>query len=452
MPREERVTSLKKSPVVIPGTALNPKLVIKHGIRSVGMLFCAFALLAGLLDTPITTAFADVRDTDAINGIQLSEFTGSHDAPDIQADYAGICSKDGSLLWERDADIQVPMASITKIMTALVALDSAELDTPITVSNIAAELGGSTAELQAGEIVDLHTLLYGLLIPSGNDAATAIAEGIAGNEAAFVEKMNQKAAELGLRSTAFSNVSGIEDVDNYTTVSDCLQLTRIAMTDQVFRQIVGVPEATVTIDGVDVTYESTNLLFEEFEGAIGVKTGFTDAAGYCLVASAQRNGIELYSVVLNCDSDVSRVSDSVALLEWGFQHYRPIELVNSAKPVGQMALKDWLDKTVEVHAANPVSVQLFDYDGDVSQEVSLNDWEGSVAKGESVGSIVWAQNGEVVATTELVSAESVAAPDFFQWLNITWSRFWGGFSGSQTVASTKVYLGESFQIPAPVAG
>ncbi|NLG11143.1 MAG: D-alanyl-D-alanine carboxypeptidase [Coriobacteriaceae bacterium] len=396
-------------------------------------------------------AYADVRQTDAINGTELIGLTVEHDSPDIIAEYAAICTEDGMMLWERDVHTAVPMASITKIMTALTAVDSVDLETEMTVSSNAAAVGGSTAELRAGYTTTLQTLLYGLMIPSGNDAAVAIAENIAGDEQSYVELMNQKATELGLESTHFSNVSGIEDTDNYTTVSDCLKLTRVAMSDLTFRQIVKTQETTVTIGGVETVYTSTNLLLETMEGATGVKTGFTDAAGYCLVGSAYRNGIELYAVILRSSDEQSRFDDATTLLNWGFEHYRPVELINAAVPVGTVALTDWIDKSVEVFASGPVIVDLFDYDGTITQEVQLSDHEGSISKGESVGSIVWSQGGEVVASIDIVAARDVAKPDFLQGLGIAWERFWGGFKDQPPHEESQIYLPREFSVPDPLA-
>lgn len=411
---------------------------------------CAVILLYGMMFWPVSAARADVRQSDAINGLQLADLTGEHDSPDIIADYAGICTEDGSMLWQRDVQTEVPMASITKIMTALTALDSADLEAEMTVSSSAAAVGGSTAELRSGYTATLHTLLYGLLIPSGNDAAVAIAENIAGDEQAFVQLMNQKAAELGLDSTHFSNVNGLEDTDNYTTVSDCLKLTRVAMSDQTFRQIVKTQETKVTIDGVEVEYKTTNLLLTTMDGATGVKTGFTDAAGYCLVASASQNGIELYAVILHSSDEQSRFDDARELLDWGFKHYRPVELINAAIPVGEVALTDWLDKSVEVYASGPVIVELFDYDGAVNQEVQLEEHEGSISKGESVGSIVWSQDGEVLASIDVVASRDVAKPDFLQGLGIIWERFWGGFNDRAPHEDNKIFLSDLFIVPESV--
>jgi D-alanyl-D-alanine carboxypeptidase (penicillin-binding protein 5/6) len=182
------------------------------------------------------------------------------------------------------------------------------------------------------------------------------------------------------------------------------------------------------------------------EGANGVKTGFTDEAGYCLIASAEQNGFELYAVVLNSTTEDQRFEDAEALLEWGFAHYRTVELINATQPVATMALTSWINKTVPVAAAAPASANLFDYAGAIKQEVRLIDKEGSVNQGEEVGSIIWTQGTEVIAQVSLVSTQSVAGPDFWEGVSIWWQRFVGGFFDDEPHATSTTTLPETFEL------
>ena len=410
-------------------------------------VFLALALIGGSMCALPVTAHADVRATDLVGAKPVGEGHPTvPDAPDIVADYAALCSKDGTILWERDGQEQVPMASTTKVMTAVVALESMSPDTQMYVTYGAAYTEGSSANLMVGDTVSLGDLIICMMVPSGNDAAVAIAENVAGTEIAFVRKMNDKAAALGMTGTHFSNASGLEDEDNYTTARDYLILTREAMSNDLFRTVVSLQEVTVVIDDREEYYVSTNYLLDDFEGANGVKTGFTDEAGYCLVASAKRNNFECYAVVFHSSDEDQRFTDAGILLEWGFAHYRTVELINSAKPVADLACLSWIDKTVPVVAASPISVNIFDYDGPITQEVSLTEKEGYIAKGSVVGSIIWTQNGEVIAHVDLVATEDVPEPGFWEGVKIWWKRLWGGFFGDPAHATSTTSLPTTFEL------
>jgi D-alanyl-D-alanine carboxypeptidase (penicillin-binding protein 5/6) len=313
----------------------------------------------------------------------------------------------------------------------------------------AATTEGSTANLREGDITTLRDLIICMMVPSGNDAAVAIAENISGTEFTFVDRMNEKAVELGMTGTHFSNASGLVDDDNYTTVSDYLLLTRIAMQNDLFREVVSVTEITAEISGREEFYTSTNLLLGNMDGANGVKTGFTDEAGYCLVASARRGSFELYAVIFHSSSEEQRAADAEVLLEWGFAHYRTIELINPAKPVADIALLSWIDKTAPVVAVAPISANVFDYAGEIRQEVTLIEKEGSLRKGEVVGSLIWTQDREVVAQVDLVAAADVIEPDFWEGVGIWWQRLWGGWFGDPPHATSTTILPEVFPLKIP---
>jgi D-alanyl-D-alanine carboxypeptidase (penicillin-binding protein 5/6) len=393
------------------------------------------------------TAYADIRINDLVAEKPLGDDHPTvPDAPDIVADYAALSTKEGIMLWERDASTPVPMASTTKIMTAVVALENADINTPMLVTYGAAITEGSTANLREGDTALLKDLIICMMVPSGNDAAVAIAENIAGTEFAFIDKMNEKAVALGMTNTHFSNASGLSDENNYTTVKDYLLLTRVAMGNELFREVVGTVELTANVSGREETFVSTNMLLHEMEGVNGVKTGFTEEAGYCLVASAQQNNFELYAIVFHSDTEEQRFVDAQALLEWGFAHYRTVELVNAGKPIAELALLSWIDKTVPVAASAPVSADIFDYAGTIHQEVTLTEKEGSIRKGESVGSLVWTQGEEVIAQVDLVATEDVSQPDFWEGIGIWFKRLWGNLFKDPPHATSTTTLPETFDL------
>jgi D-alanyl-D-alanine carboxypeptidase (penicillin-binding protein 5/6) len=416
-------------------------------MRKLLSLLLALILVFGATLVAPGVALADVRDSDRVAGQTLAQTNPPiADAPDVVADYAALCTEDGTILWERDSGIAVPIASTTKVMTAVVALEQCSPETPMLVTYGAANTDGSSAELWEGDTTTFRDLLIGMMVPSGNDAAVAIAENVSGTEYAFVDLMNAKALELGMADTHFSNASGIIDEGNTTTARDYLILIRFAMQQPLFREIVGQQQAVAYFGGREAEFTSTNHLFDLMDGVTGIKTGFTDAAGYCFVGAARQANIELYVVVLHSTDEMERFYDAQALLEWGFAHYFAIELINANIPVADLALTSWIDKSVEVYAAAPVAVHVFDYGGTITQEIELEDWEGAIVKGDRVGTIIWSQNGEVLATCDILAAQTVPEPSFWESISIGWKRFWGGFFAEPAHLDTEILLPETFTI------
>lgn len=238
----------------------------------------------------------------------------------------------GKTLYALNQDDSVPMASTTKIMTAVVALTYGRLDQRITVGQdvVAIEDGGtSVAGLRLGETMSLRNLLYCLMLPSGDDAAIAIADGVGGSQAGFVALMNVEAGLLGLSHTHYVNPHGLDQDGHYTSASDLVRLAAFAMTSPTFRQIVATPAMTIPANANHHTFDlvNTNELLPTqpfaYTGAIGVKTGFTGGAGYCLVFVAERSGVTLVGAVLGEPTYNGRFTDATALLDWGFAQTLP---------------------------------------------------------------------------------------------------------------------------------
>jgi D-alanyl-D-alanine carboxypeptidase (penicillin-binding protein 5/6) len=342
------------------------------------------------------------------------------------------------------------MASTTKIMTAVVAMENYELDKMMTVTSGAANIGGSEAGLEAGMVLPFRDALYALMVPSGNDAAVVIAENVSSSEDRFVELMNAKAKELGMNNTLFSDASGLSAENHYTTASDYVKLTVYAMKIPLFREIVATEYKEITVEDNVIELYTTDKLFEVLNTgvALGVKTGFIEESGYCFVGAAAKGDIELYTVVLNAPDEMQRFYDSATLLEWGFRHFRRIELLNPTQKVGTAALTSWLDKTVDVYVPQAVSVELLDLNGMITQDIRIAAIDGDVSKGQVTGEIIWLHNGEVIARSDLVSAEGLAAPDFWAGVQIWWVRLFSGFTGEKTQAESSVVLAESVPVPA----
>jgi D-alanyl-D-alanine carboxypeptidase (penicillin-binding protein 5/6) len=410
------------------------------------------------------TAYADVQSTDLVDNVSIADHSIA-DAPDIQADYAAVATADGTILWERNGKTETPMASTTKIMTAVIALENAKLDSVFLVTAGAAGTSGTSAGLKEGDKVTLYNLLIALLLPSGNDAGVAIAVNISGTEYDFCDKMNKKAADLGMTQTHFSDAHGLIEVNHYTTVEDYLILARYAMQNETFRNIVKEKQMTAKIGDRDVSYQNTNQLFDitagtsataaKFDAATGVaagtyvrpgwtikgiKTGTNNESEACLVSCVEYQGIELYAIVFKSPTDTTRYQDTMRLYDWAFKHYWKAELISPEHVVANMALTDWIDKSVPVSVPNSVVLDIFDCRGPIQQEVDVSDWKGSVKKGDKVGRIVWSQNGEVIDSSDLVATADQPAPSFWQKISIGWDRFWGGFSGSAKHMNTEILV------------
>lgn len=226
----------------------------------------------------------------------------------------------GQVLYEKNADQKMRIASTTKIMTALVAIREGNLSDVVTVSRHAANVEGSSMYLRSGEQLTLETLLYGLLLCSGNDAATAVAEHIAGSEAAFAERMNEAARALGMANSSFANPHGLDAQGHYSTARDMAKLGAAAMELPVFRRIA----STQTITIGNRTMKNHNKLLGMVEGCVGLKTGYTRAAGRTLVSCVEREGRRLIAVTLQDGNDWE---DHRNLYEYGFaQPAAPKEL------------------------------------------------------------------------------------------------------------------------------
>lgn len=234
----------------------------------------------------------------------------------------------GTVYFTRNADLQAPMASTTKIMTALVAIIYGNLDKRFTVGSDLSVLdgtGASVAGLQVGETLTLRELLYALLLPSGDDAALVIADGVAGSQQRFIGLMNLEAQLLGLYHTHYANAHGLDAPNHYTTARDLATLTLAAMRSPTFAQVVSTAEYILpqTSDHQQYDWHNTNLLLSKlaYPGANGVKTGFTGNAGGCLVFSASRPNERLIGVVMDepyGQDDSTRFVDAASLLTWGF--------------------------------------------------------------------------------------------------------------------------------------
>ncbi|MBP3362114.1 MAG: D-alanyl-D-alanine carboxypeptidase [Clostridia bacterium] len=321
--------------------------------------------------------------------------------PEISAMHACLMEqKTGSIIYEYNGFEEYPMASTTKIMTAVVALENSKPDDEVTVSNLAVMQEGSSAYLRQGDKIPMGELLYGLMLNSGNDAAVAVAEHVSGNISCFAEKMNEKAAEIGAVNTSFKNPSGLDSEGHYTTAADLARISSYALNNEEFRKIVSTRIHKTDYSAGTLYFSNHNKLLNLYDGCIGVKTGYTKKVGRCLVSAAERDGVTLVCVTLG-DPDDWR--DHAALLDYGFENIRWKTVLETDKVLKELKSPD--DIIIPVKSKEDFSLALCR--GDESKlEVVLHtvpEVDADVEEGDKLGFCEVIFDGRVVAEHELVA-------------------------------------------------
>ncbi len=232
----------------------------------------------------------------------------------------------GRVIWGKDENKKTAMASTTKIMTAIVVIENCNLNDTVEISKKAAETGGSRLKLNKEDKITVKDLLYGLMLRSGNDAAVALAEYTAGSIENFAELMNNKAKELELKNTHFVTPHGLDNPEHYTTAYELAKLTDYALSNKVFSNIVGTKNYTIRINGYPREICNTNELLGNFPGVYGVKTGFTNNAGRCLVTAVKNDKLDIITVVIQADTKKDRTSDSINLIKYIFNNYEKVNV------------------------------------------------------------------------------------------------------------------------------
>ena len=320
-------------------------------------------------------------------------------------------AKTGRVLYEENAHEPLPMASTTKIMTALLALERGSLTDPVTAGPNAYGVPGTSLYLELGETLSLEEMLYGLLLASGNDAAVAIAEHIGGTAEEFCRMMTERAAQLGCEDTVFATPHGLPAEGHHTTAWDLALIARQAMALPAFREIVSTQRASLPWAGHESSRVLTNKnkLLSSYPGAIGVKTGYTRAAGRCLVFAAERDGLELIGVVLNCPD---WFEEAAALLDRGFENWQMVTFLSAGEAARTVPVTGGMKDAVQAVAQR-----------DVAAPVRLDTWPdlvitlpssvaAGVRQGQVLGTAKLVDQGETLISVPLVAAQSVAERSF----------------------------------------
>ncbi|WP_425600294.1 D-alanyl-D-alanine carboxypeptidase family protein [Paenibacillus crassostreae] len=271
----------------------------------------------------------------SLSAIMMNVVLAQKDLPSISTHAQAAALIDvssGRLLYSHQGDEELRIASLTKIMTAIVAIEQGQFNKPVRVSKNAYAKEGSSIFLKLGEEMSLENMLYGLMMRSGNDAATAIAEHVGGSEEGFVFLMNAKAVELGLKHTHFMNPHGLDAEGHYSSANDLARLTAYAMHNPIFKEIVKTPVKKVPNpnESWDYKWDNKNKMLRFYEGADGVKTGYTKKAFRCLVSSATRNGQQLVTVTINDGDDWN---DHRKMLDYGFANYPLVEFLKRGQKI-----------------------------------------------------------------------------------------------------------------------
>lgn len=417
--------------------------LVKRSAQLTVGLACAVALVAGIP----SVAGAQVLTTDNICG-KAADARGiaAEDLPDIDASNAFVMGKNGTVYYARSADEQVKIASITKVMTAILAVENCKMDEKITVSNAAATVGNSTAGLLEGDELTVEQALRGLMIPSGNDAAIALAEHVGKKldpktkdaVATFVKAMNERAKKLGCTGTLFENPHGLDfdewAGDMHSTAHDVALMMQEAMKDDTIREVMASKDPWIEVTGADGSdhshsMDTHNVLLGQ-DGNIGGKTGTTDDAGYCFASAYNRDGDEIYTVVLNSSTTDQRFADTATLASWYYDHKVTVEIANTQKKtangnplMARVSQTDWTDKTIDATLADPTAqATVFSLAGEVTEKVSYDDLSGTVHVGDKVGSVTLKQDGTKIAVMDLVADEEGTGPNPIEWLLVKLDR------------------------------
>lgn len=322
----------------------------------------------------------------------------------------------GTVLFEKNSREELPPASMTKIMTMLLimeAIDQGTLryDEKIRTSEYAASMGGSQIFLEPGEEMTVDELLRGIAIASANDASVALAERIAGSEEAFVEKMNKKAKELGLKNTVFTNTTGLPDEGHYSTAHDMAIIAKELLKYEDITKYTGLYESYLR-ENTDKKFwlVNTNRLVKFYPGVDGLKTGYTGEAKYCLTATAERDGMRVIAVVFGAPTSKERNAQISKMLDYAFSQFETHPLYERNVALGEAAVSKGDKRKVTAVTSEPVSIlkRKGEDTADVKEEITLrDDLKAPLKKGEQIGTLKLIKDGKTILESPLTAKEDV---------------------------------------------
>ncbi|WP_010530871.1 D-alanyl-D-alanine carboxypeptidase family protein [Lentibacillus jeotgali] len=331
-------------------------------------------------------------------------------APDAQSGV--LMERDtGKLLFDKNAHEKLPPASMTKVMTLLLimeSLDKGKIDKneTIRVSERAASMGGSQIFLETGEEMSVNNLLKGIAVASANDASVALAERIAGSEKAFVEQMNKKAKALGLENTQFQNSTGLPAENHYSTAHDMAVMAKELLKYESVTEYTSIYEDYLRKgEENEFWLVNTNKLVKSYPGVDGLKTGYTNEAKYCLTATAEKNDMRMIAVVMGADTTKERNSTITGMLDYAFNHFETKNLYEKGQTITTLELLKAEDTSIDVTTSESISTIHRKGENDKNVKTSVNlesDLDLPIDKGDQVGELIVKSNGETLSKTPLI--------------------------------------------------
>lgn len=321
----------------------------------------------------------------------------------------------GKVLFNKNENEKLAPASMTKVMSMLLIMEAIDnkqisLNDEITISQNAASMGGSQLFLQPNSTAKVEDLLKGIAVASGNDAVVAMAEKIGGSEEKFVELMNKRAKELELKNTQFKNPHGLDAEGHYTTAKDMSIMAKELLKHESILNYTSIYEEYLTkSDGTELWMVNTNKLVKFYDGVDGLKTGFTATAGYCLTATAMKNGMRVISVVMGEDSSANRSTDTVNLLNYGFNSYKVNTIVKKTKNISKVKVNKGKEEKVYVRVKEDVTelLNVNEKNKKYTLEPSVKNLKAPVKVGDKVGVLHIKDKDKIIKTADLTVAKSI---------------------------------------------
>ena len=326
----------------------------------------------------------------------------------------------GKILYEKNGNKQTPMASTTKIMTAIVVLENANLKDVVTIDSKAAGIGGSRLGLKKNDKITVNDLLYGLMLRSGNDAAVALANYVGGSVESFAQMMNEKAKEMGLTNSHFIVPHGLDNDGHYTTAYELAKMADYALKIDKFKQIVGTQNTTIYINGYAKAINNTNKLLGSVSGVYGVKTGFTNGAGRCLVTACKRDDLDIVTVIIGADTTKQRTADTIKLINYAYNNFEVINIkeiveekfeqwkaINQSRIYVNKGIKNNVELLLEDMPFENMAIKKNNKDKIDVEVNSIFYLEAPVAKNQVIANMKITINGETLETLEVYSKEEI---------------------------------------------
>lgn len=373
------------------------------------MKFLSLFIIFALVFTISTGAISEVPDLTPLEAVPTA---AEGETLDIKAKSVILIEQEsGKVLYESGSDQRSAPASITKIMSLILVMEAIEngqlnYDTLITCTDTAAALGGSQIWLEPGEAMSVHDLLRAVTVVSANDATVMLAEAVAGSEESFVVMMNEKAKKLGMNNTNFENCTGLDSENHYSSAYDVALMSRELLKHKKITEY-----TTIWMDSLrsgESELVNTNKLVRFYEGCTGLKTGTTADAGYCLSASATRDGLSLVAVVMSGESSKERFSGAQKLLNYGFAHYKNVEIKPEIQENLFIPVRGGMEDIVFLEAKDSFNVLLKKSEkGNITSEIVLpENVSAPIEKGQKIGEIIYMQDASQIGSIPIIAKTS----------------------------------------------